>query len=368
MPKIPFIDLNAQYISIKDEIDLAIAEVIAGGSFIGGKFVTDFEEKWAYYCGVDHCISCGNGTDAIEVVLRALEIGLGDEVIVPAVSWISTADAVSVVGAEPVFVDILEGEYTIDPSQISEAITSKTRAIIPVHLYGMPARMSEILKIAKENNLWVVEDCAQAHGAMIGNQKVGSFGVAGTFSFYPTKNLGAYGDAGGIVTNDEVLAEKCRRITNHGQLDKHDHKLLGRNSRMDTMQAAILSVKLKHLDDWVMKRNELAQLYISELKGIESISLPVFRDNFRHAFHLFVIRSKSRRDLIRILSENRIAFGIHYPKPLPLLEAYASKEPHKWSIPVTLELCEEIISLPIYSELSEVDISRICMVLKESQT
>ena len=240
---IPFVDLKIQYLNIKDEIDSAVKKCIESANFIKGEGVTAFESSFAGYLGIDWCIGCGNGTDALEIILESLNIGPGDEVIVPALTWISTAEAVTNVGAEPVFVDINPGSYTLDYTKIEEKLTRRTKAIIPVHLYGNPADMNEIGLIAVKHGLFVIEDCAQAHGAEISGKKVGTFGIASAFSFFPSKNLGAFGDAGAIVTNNKEIAEQCRKISNHGQLfEKHKHYITGRNSRLDTLQASILSV------------------------------------------------------------------------------------------------------------------------------
>ncbi|MEM9339621.1 MAG: DegT/DnrJ/EryC1/StrS family aminotransferase, partial [Bacteroidota bacterium] len=271
---IPFVDLNAQYQSIKSEVDHAIASVFETTSFIGGEPVRKFEEDFAQYLGANHCVSCANGTDAIEIALKALGVGPGDEVIVPALTWISTAGAVNNVGAAPVFVDVLADERTIDPSLIVPKITDKTRAILPVHLYGLPARMKEIKAIAVKHKLRIIEDCAQAHGAEIDGHKVGTMGDIATFSFYPSKNLGAYGDAGAIVTNDSELAERCKKLSNHGQLVKHDHQIIGRNSGLDAIQAAVLNVKLSYLDEWTKTRGCIASQYDSLLKEVLTPLVP----------------------------------------------------------------------------------------------
>lgn len=346
---IPFVDLKAQYNSIKGEIDEAIAGVLDSTSFIGGDIVLNFEKEFAEYLGAKYCVGCANGTDSMEIILKAMGIGSGDEVLVPANSWISTAEVVNNVGAEPVFIDVLEGEYTINPDLIEAAITSRTKAIIPVHLYGLPARMPEIMALAKSHNLLVIEDCAQAHGASIHGQKVGTFGHAASFSFYPGKNLGAYGDAGGIATDNEDLAITCRMIGNHGQLSKHDHQLVGRNSRMDTMQAAILRAKLPHLDKWVEARNQVAQWYEQNLA--DDIIKPLSISDYYHAYHLYVIRSKEREKLLPILKKADIGFAIHYPTPLPLVKAYEYKGLKPEDFPVASELSKEIVSLPMYAEM-----------------
>ncbi len=358
---VQFVDLKAQYESIKAEIDQAMSSVIESTSFIGGPIVSKFEEGFAKYLGVKNCVGCANGTDSMEIILKAMGIGLGDEVLVPANSWISTAEVVNNVGAEPVFVDVIEEEYTIDPALIQKVITPKTKAIIPVHLFGLPARMPEIMEIANSHQIKVIEDCAQAHGASLNGQKVGTFGHAASFSFYPGKNLGAYGDAGGIVTNDDDLAKDCRMLGNHGQLSKHDHQIVGRNSRMDTMQAAILSVKLAHLDNWLAQRQKVAGWYQSELNS--SIIKPFTPPKSEHVFHLFVIRSEKREVLRSLFSENGIGHAIHYPTPLPLVDAYGYKSHSAKDFPVAFKLSQEIISLPLFPEMSKEQVVAVSTIV-----
>jgi dTDP-4-amino-4,6-dideoxygalactose transaminase len=358
---IPFVDLKTQYKSIKSEIDLAINDCIAEANFIKGKAVTDFENSFADYLGADYCLGCGNGTDALEIILESLHIGPGDEVIVPALTWISTAEAVNNVGAEPVFADVNVDTYTIDHNKIEGLITKKTKAIIPVHLYGCPAAMHEITTIAEKYGLFIVEDCAQAHGAEYFGKKVGSFGIASAFSFFPSKNLGAFGDGGAIVTNNKELYETARKISNHGQLKtKHEHFIIGRNSRLDSLQASILRVKLVHLDSWNLKRNKIVRLYKKRLIENKEIILPEPLVNTSHVFHLFVIRCKNREHMSDVLDEKRISWAVHYPKPLPFLEAYKYKKHIPSEFPVSYQLTSEIISLPMYPELKESQVNFIC--------
>jgi dTDP-4-amino-4,6-dideoxygalactose transaminase len=353
---VPIVDLKAQYASIKTEIDTAIQGVLDNTSFIGGTIITDFEASFAQYLDVAHCVSCANGTDAIEIALQAMGIGAGDEVIVPAMSWIATSEAVTTVGAKPVFVDILPGKFTIDPKQIRSKISDKTKAIIPVHLYGRPCEMDEIMNIAREFNLKVLEDSAQAHGAIYNNQKIGSFGDAATFSFYPGKNLGAYGDAGCIVTNNKKLAQQCKMICNHGQLSKHNHQIEGRNSRMDTLQAAVLNTKLPYLDEWTNKRIENAKYY-NELLKDTGISIPVIEDA-KCAFHLYVINIKNRDEVKSKLQEMGIGTQIHYPNALPALKPYQSNNDMK-DFPVADKLAKEGLSLPLFPELTKEQIEYV---------
>ena len=358
---IPFADLNAQYNSISKEIDAAIKKCIAETNFIKGKAVADFEHNFAGYLNVKYCIGCGNGTDALEIVLAALKIGLGDEVIVPALTWISTAEAVTNVGAEPVFADIDPLTYTIDPADIEKRITGKTKAIIPVHLYGCPAEMDKITSIAEAHGLYIIEDCAQAHGAEYKGKKVGTFGIASTFSFFPSKNLGAYGDSGAIVTSDEEVADLVRKISNHGQLsEKHKHYFPGRNSRLDSIQAAILDVKLKYLDNWNSKRINIANKYLSELSDCKKLVLPAQNDIRKHVFHLFVLRTTSRERLIQLLDEKNISWGIHYPNAIPFTEAYTYKHHLPDDYPVSSDAVRKIISIPIYPELTNDQIELVC--------
>ena len=357
---VPFVDLKAQYETIQPELNKAISSVINHTTFIGGEIVAQFETAFAEYVGVRHGIGVANGTDAIEIALKALGIGVGDEVIVPALTWISTAGAVSNVGAEPVFVDVLEDERTIDPALIEDNITSKTRAIIPVHLYGLSAQMDKIMRLSAKHNLKVIEDCAQAHGATYRGQMVGTFGDLATFSFYPGKNLGAYGDAGAITSNDIDLAQKCKMLSNHGQLQKHHHQLIGRNSRMDTVQAAILNVKLPHLDQWIVARNQVADWYDSLLTSVVKPYVPT---ESTHVFHLYVIQSEERDDLIGKLKQHQIGHAVHYPAPLPFLDCYRYKKHERDDFPVAEKLCREIISLPMFSEMTEMQVEKVCEVL-----
>lgn len=363
---IPFVDLKAQYLSLKVDIDTAIHNVINDTAFIGNssnKYVKAFESAFSKYLGIANCIACANGTDSLEIILKAMGIGVGDEVIVPALSWIATSEAVSSVGATPVFVDIEPEYYTIDAALINQSITSKTKAIIPVHLYGHPADMETIMKIANEYNLKVIEDCAQAHGAEIKGQKVGTIGHAGSFSFFPGKNLGAYGDAGGIVTNDTELAKTCRMISQHGQPgQKHVHSIEGRNSRMDGIQAAILSVKLPHLEKWTTQRISHAHKYNQLLAS--NFKTPQTKAGFKHVFHLYVIESGKREQIIITLGHLNIGTAIQYPMPLPFLDAYKNRGYKEIDFPVAIEKTKLIVSIPIYPELKKEQIQQISEVLK----
>jgi dTDP-4-amino-4,6-dideoxygalactose transaminase len=359
---IRLVDLNAQYQSIKTEIDEAIAEVLSDAAFIGGKYATIFEEEFAAYLGVKCCIGCGNGTDALEILLKALGIGRGDEVIVPAHTWISTAESVTTAGATPVFVDTTPALYTINAALIERHITNRTKAIIPVHLYGHPAEMDTIMAIAKIHGLKVIEDCAQAHGATYKGRKVGTIGHAAAFSFFPSKNLGAYGDAGGMVTNDESVAQLARMIANHGRLGKHDHAMEGRNSRLDGLNAAILSVKLHHLEAWTEARRSLAATYDEALER-EGIAVPVSLPDCRHVFHLYVVEVTGRDAFREALAANGVETGVHYPKALPFLKAYERFAHRKDDFPVAFESTSRILSLPMYPELQPDTARRIARLL-----
>jgi len=360
--KIPFVDLKKQYVAFKNEIDEAIQKVIGDTVFIGGKYVQTFEEAFAKFCGAPHCVGVGNGTDALYIALRALGIGAGDEVITVANSFIATSEAITMTGARPVFVDCNPATYNIDVNKIQDAISSHTKAIVPVHLYGQPADMLSIMKIAKDNNLYVVEDAAQAHGAEISGCRVGNFGHAACFSFFPGKNLGAYGDAGAIVTNDNDLAIKCRMIANHGRIKKYDHDFEGINSRLDGIQAAILSVKLKYLEEWTEDRRKAATLYNSYLKN-SGVITPFVQSGTRHVYHLFVVRLPSRDKIQAALTDAGIATGIHYPIALPNLQAYKYLGKLPADFPTASKYSNEILSLPIFPELEAAQIEYICTQL-----
>ncbi len=349
--KVPFVDLYAQYEGIKSDIDAAIKDVITETAFIGGKYVKVFEKNYAELYGVKHCIGVANGTDAIYVALKMLGIGEGDEVITVANSWISTSETIGQTGATPVFVDIEPDYYTIDVNRIEEKITDRTRAIIPVHLYGHPADMDPIKALCRKYNLKLIEDCAQAHFAEYKGKRVGLFGDVATFSFYPGKNLGAYGDAGCIVTNNDDLAERCRMYANHGALVKHQHQIEGINSRLDGLQAAILNAKLPHILKWTQARRKVAEQYNELLKGVNGITLPQEADYARHVYHLYVIRSKKRDELQQFLKENGVGTAIHYPTPLPLLQAYDHLGYESSDIPIAAQYADEILSIPMFPEL-----------------
>ncbi|MGQ9896458.1 MAG: DegT/DnrJ/EryC1/StrS family aminotransferase [Acidobacteriota bacterium] len=349
--QIPFVDLQAQYRSLQDELNAAVLAVMQQCNFILGKEVTDFERAFADYVGTQYCVGVASGLDALRLALEALGIGPGDEVIVPAHTFIASALAVSAVGARPVLVEVDEASFNIDPARIEAAITPRTKAIMPVHLYGQPADMDPILNLARQYSLRVIEDASQAHGARYRGRRVGALGDAGCFSFYPGKNLGAYGDAGGLVTNDAVLAEKVRFLRNYGQEVKYKHVVKGYNLRLDTLQAAVLGVKLRYLDTWNARRAAHAAAYTHALEGVGDLQLPrVITGD--HVFHLYVIRTQQRDALQAHLNRQGIATVIHYPIPIHLQAAYADLGYTHGTFPITERLSGEILSLPMYAELT----------------
>ena len=349
--KMPFVDLKKQYHSIKEDIDKAIQDVISNSAFIKGPHVEEFEKNFAEYAGIDHCVGVGNGTDALFIALKSLGLKAGDEVITAANSFIATSEAVTMTGAKVVFVDYDEDTYNIDCNKFENAITNKTKAIIPVHLYGQPARMDKISQIAKDHNLFVIEDAAQAHGARCGNKNIGALSDCISFSFFPGKNLGAYGDAGAILTNNEKLSNRMRMLANHGRIEKYQHDIEGYNSRLDGLQAAILNVKLKHLEKWTERRRYIAKMYD---QGLEcNVIVPKVLDDVRHVYHLYVIRVKNRDQVISFLSDKGVSTGIHYPTPLPFLKAYAYLGYRPVDFPVASSIKDELLSLPIHGDMTD---------------
>jgi dTDP-4-amino-4,6-dideoxygalactose transaminase len=364
--KVPFVDLKSQYLSIKNEIDFAINKVIEECSFIGGKHVQEFEKNFAEKYGVKHCISVANGTDSLYIIMKMLNIGHGDEVITVSNSWISTSETISQTGATPVFVDIDPIYYTIDENQIEKKINKNTKAIIPVHIYGQSCDMEALISISNKYSIPIIEDCAQSHFSKFRNKLVGTFGLASSFSFYPGKNLGAYGDAGCILTNDDSFAIKCRMYSKHGALVKHQHKIEGINSRLDGLQAAVLNVKLNYIENWNKLRQKNAQIYFNELKEVESfIKIPVVRPNSEHTFHVFVINCLNRNDLEKHLNSNGIETAIHYPTPLPFLECYSRLNYTQNDIKNNFLIKDNILSLPMYPELSIEQIKYVAMNIKK---
>ncbi len=362
---IPFVDLKAQYLSIKGDIDNAIQNVISETAFIGGKYVKQFEKEFAELYGMKNCIAVGNGTDSLYIIMKMLGIKEGDEVITSAYSWISSSETISQTGATPVFVDINPDFYTIDETQIEKYITNKTKAIIPVHIHGQICNMEAILSIAKKHNLFVIEDCAQSHFSEFEGKRAGTMGVASSFSFYPGKNLGAYGDAGCILTNDDALADKFRMFANHGALKKHQHQIEGINSRLDGLQAAILSAKLPHILNWTAERKRCAQTYLKLLNDFEPVTCTSIRPNSEHSFHLFLIKVDRRDELHAYLKENGIEAVIHYPKALTNLDCYKYLNLTQGDYPVATANETKIISLPIYPELTDDSIAYIVKMIKQ---
>lgn len=362
--QVPFVDLKDQYLSLKKEIDFAVTSVIEHTVFIGGEHVTSFENNFAAACGIKHCIGVGNGTDALYIILKSLGITSGDEIITVANSWISTSETISQCGAKPVFVDIDPDYYTIDANKVEEKITGKTKAIIPVHLYGQMAEIDKLSTLCKKHNLFLIEDCAQAHLAEYKAVKAGTTGIASAFSFYPGKNLGAYGDGGAIITNDNALATQMRMFANHGALVKHQHQIEGINSRLDTIQAAILNVKLPHLQKWNKQRLTNALLYNQLLADVPQIITPKIRPEATHIFHLYVIRAQKRNELIDYLTEKGIQTQIHYPAILPLLPAYNYLNHKPSEFPIAAYYQDSILSLPMYPELTEEQIYFVAESIK----
>jgi len=368
---VKFLDLKSQYQSIKPEIDEAIQSVIENSAFIGGEHVAQFEGSFSNYVGTDYCIGVGNGTDALEIAIEALNLPKGSEIIVPANSFIASAESVTRTGHKIVFCDPNLDNYTINIEEVVSKITSQTTAIMVVHLYGHPCDMDPLCDIAKQHNLKIIEDCAQAHGAEYKGKKVGCIGDVGCFSFYPGKNLGAYGDGGAIVSNNEALAIKCRMIANHGRIDKYTHEFEGRNSRLDGLQAAILDVKLRHLDEWTTKRIKVADYYLKNLKGIGGIILPKKEWWAKQVYHLFVIRTKNRDELKQYLKENGVSSGVHYPTSLPNLVAYKYMKQREQR-PLGDENNHQLLSLPIGEHISandsEIVVNRIVEFFSEKNS
>ncbi len=356
--KIPFVDLKAQYKTLKPEIDAAIQGVIDQTAFIGGPRIEAFEQAFANAQGVKHCIGVANGTDAIFIALKMMGVGPGDEVITAANSWISSSETISQTGATPVFVDI--NQYSnLDTAKVEQAINSRTKAIIPVHLYGQPSDADLIADLAAAHNIQVIEDSAQAHLAKLHGKPVGSYGKCATFSFFPGKNLGAYGDAGAIVTNDDEFAMKCKLYARHGALKKHEHVMEGINSRLDGMQAAILSAKLPHLQDWTTARQKIASVYDDKLKNLEWLHLPKRAPNRSHVFHLYVVRTDRRDELQAHLNTHGVSTGIHYPRALPTLPAYDYLNLDPANFERAIKYQDQILSLPIFPEMTSEQIEHV---------
>lgn len=350
--QIPFVDLRTQYHSIKTEIDRAISNVLDQTAFVGGKYVKQFEADFEKEYGAEHCVSVANGTDAIYIALKMLGIGPENEVITVANSWISTSETIGQTGATPVFVDMEEVYFSIDASKIEDKITERTKAIVPVHLHGQMADIMKIKELCNKHNLYLIEDCAQSHFSEFKGQLAGTIGNVGTFSFYPGKNMGAYGDAGCIITDDDALADRMRMFANHGALKKHAHQIEGINSRLDGLQAAILSVKLRYIRKWTGQRIANAARYTDGLSGIDGLTIPEVRPDTKHSFHLFVVRTSQRDALADHLKGQGISTAIHYPTILPLLPAYDHLGHNASDFPVAYKAQKEILSLPMFPELT----------------
>ena len=360
---VPLIDLQAQYAEIGEEVEASVRDVLRSGQYVGGPEVAALEEEFARYCGVSYAVSVNSGTAALHTALLALGLDPGDEVISVAHTFVATAEAIIAAGAKPVFVDIDPKSYTMDPAQLEAAITPRTRAIIPVHLYGQPAELDLILSIAEAAGLAVIEDACQAHGATYRGSRVGSLGAIGCFSFYPSKNLGAAGEGGIAVTDSPLYAERMRRISDHGQSARYRHEVLGFNYRLPALQAAVLRVKLRHLDDWNEMRRAHALEYRRLLSG-SGVTIPWERPESSHVYHLYVIRSGARDELKKHLSAQGVATGLHYPLPVHLQPAYQQYGAGPGSLPHTETAAATVLSLPMYPELRPAQLERVAGVLR----
>jgi len=363
---VPLVDLGAQHREIADEVRAGWDEVLARTAFVMGPAVGEFERAYAELCEVGHCIGVGNGTDALEVAMRALGIGPGDEAIVPANSFIATALAVSRAGATPVLVDVDETHQLIDPAKVADAITDRTRAIVPVHLFGQAAPMDPILGLARDRGIIVLEDAAQSQGARHHGRPTGSFGIASGTSFYPGKNLGAYGDAGAIMTDDDDVARRCRNLRNYGSDVKYHHPETGFNTRLDTLQAVVLRAKLARLADWNAARRAAADRYHEMLADVPGVTRPTTAEGNEHVWHLYVVRVPNRDDVLQKLHAEKIGAGIHYPVPIHLQGAFAHLGLGEGTFPVTEELARSILSLPMFPQITEAQQARVVAVLRDA--
>ncbi len=361
---VPFLDLKAQYHSISEEIDDALRQVLGATAFSGGPFVTRFEEQFAAFCQSKYAIGVGSGTEALWLALLALGIGEGDEVITVPNTFIATAEAISLCGATPVFIDVDEQSYTMNPHLLEGAITPRTKAVIPVHLFGQTADMDPIMEVARKHGLFVIEDACQAHGAEYKGKRAGSMGDLGCFSFYPGKNLGAYGEAGGVVANNGELNEVIRMLREHGQSRKYYHELVGVNSRMDGIQGAVLDVKLKYLASWNEGRRRTAALYNELLEGVDGVVTPKEMPYAKHIYHIYAIRVQNREALSKALADKGIACGIHYPVPIHLQHAYNFMGIEKGVFPVAETCAEELLSLPMFPEMTREQIEHVVAEIK----
>jgi dTDP-4-amino-4,6-dideoxygalactose transaminase len=362
---VPMVDLKAQYARIRGEMDAALLRVVAAGQFIGGEECRLFEQEFARYCGAAHACGVANGTDALTLALKAFGVGPGDEVVTVANTFIATGEAIFLNGARPVFVDVDPVTFTMDPAALDRAISPRTKLIVPVHLYGHPADMPAIMDVAARRGLPVLEDAAQAHGAEVGGKRAGTLGRAATWSFYPGKNLGAYGDGGMVTSNDGDFVARVRQLANHGGgANKYDNVVVGTNSRLDTLQAAVLRVKLRHLDEWNRERRERVSAYTRALEGAEAVAVPRERAGCRSAWHLYTIRSADRDRLQSRLRSEGIATAVHYPRPIHLQPAMAPAGGRPGDLPVSERLSAEVLSLPLYPELPLETVDRIAALLR----
>jgi dTDP-4-amino-4,6-dideoxygalactose transaminase len=362
---VPFVDLKAQYRTIAAEVEAAMNRVVADADFILGADVDGFEQEFARFCEAENAVGLDSGTSALELALRAYGIGDGDEVITASHTFIATAAAISYTGARPILVDIDRDTYSIDPEQIEAAITRRTKAIVPVHLYGQPADLEPILSIARKHNLIVIEDACQAHGARYKGKSVGALGDVGCFSFYPGKNLGAYGDAGMVVTNSKEIADKIRLLRNYGQPQKYQHVMMGYNRRLDSLQAAVLRAKLPHLDDWNAARRRAAKLYDEMLEGVGEVRTPYCAEESAHVYHLYVIQHPRRDQLLQYLKDHGVYGGLHYPTPVHLQPCYEHLNKPLGSLPVTEAIASRVISLPMFAEITEEQINYVCDCIRD---
>jgi dTDP-4-amino-4,6-dideoxygalactose transaminase len=364
--KVPFLDLKAHHAPLIDKFDRAIREVIENSAFAGGPFVERFEEEFAAYCGSPYAIGVSNGTDALWLTLLALGIGEGDEVMTVPNTFIATAEAITHCKAQPVFVDVDENTFTINPAELKKSLTSRTKAIIPVHLFGQPADMDPILEFARAHGLFVIEDAAQAHGAEYKGRKAGTLGDAACFSFYPGKNLGAFGEAGAVLTNDAELRKKIQVLRDHGQARKYYHTMVGWNCRMDGIQAAVLSIKLRHLEGANLLRREHASQYNKALAGVDEVATPIEANYAQHVYHVYAIRVQERDEVRRRLEEKGIGSAVHYPIPIHLQEACRNFGYTAGAFPVAENLAEEFLSLPMFPELTEEQIEYVAGCVSET--
>lgn len=362
---VPFLDFREQYHTIKDQVDVGLKKVFERGDFILGQEEKEFEAQFAQYCDAQYAVGVNSGTDALYLALAALDVGVGDEVILPCFTFIATALCVSYTGATPVFVDIEEETYNIDVRKLKSLITQKTKAIIPVHIYGQAANMKEITDLARQHKIAVVEDAAQAHGAVYQGKKIGSLGDVACFSFYPTKGLGAFGDGGMIVTNGQKIYEKANMLRDYGRKDRYDHAIKGYNSRLDTVQAVVLLAKLPHLDEWNRMRQAHAAYYCESLKDVDGVRTPVIPGDRTHVFQTFAVRVPHRNKVCEEMKKKGIGVLIHYPIPLHLQEAYAELGHKKGDFPVAEHVADEILSLPMFPHMTKDQMDYVCETLKE---